>query len=379
MREDPGKIIAVTAGGRDNLPAENRAIPFISIVMPVRNEAATIEFVVTALLTQEYPPDKFEILVCDGYSTDDTAARVEKFRERDARVILLHNEGRRSSAGRNVGYRHARGDIIMFVDGHCIIPDRHLLQATAEVFASSGADCLCRPQPLAPDDTGGFWPAAIAAVRASRLGHSRSSYIFSEDEGFVSPASAGAIYKREVFEIIGEYDESFDACEDVEFNVRVEKAGLKSYISPRLRIFYHARRGLGSLLAQMSRYGQGRFRLFKKHPDTLEGQTLLPSLFLMACLFALLAVVFIPPLRVPILLVVLIGYLAAMAAVVWSTGQMGRRGWPVYPLVLFVIYWGLGWGFIRGVLVDGFAGAVRPDHDSGPPRQGQKRLLKKTR
>ncbi len=353
------------------------AVPFISVVLPVRNEAATIEALIASLLKQEYPPDKFEILVCDGYSTDETFALVEKIHETDPRVMPLRNEGRRSSAGRNVGYRHARGEIVLFVDGHCIIPDRRLLSATAELFATTGADCLCRPQPLAPDEGGGFWSAAIATVRASRLGHSRSSYIFSEEEGFVSPVSVGAAYKKDVFEIIGEYDESFDACEDVEFNVRVEQAGLQSYISPRLKIFYHARRGLGGLFAQMKRYGRGRFRLLQKHPHTLEWQTAVPALFLIATLGVLLLLAFVPPLRGPILLVALAGYLVVLTVIIQTARVENRRGWPVYPLVLFVVYWGLGWGFIRGVLVDGCAGMFRLGRDKNRPRQ--KKPARRTR
>lgn len=336
-------------------PAGSLSWPFISVVLPVRNEAATIEPLLASLLAQEYPPERFEIIVCDGYSTDETYELVEKIAARDGRVILLRNEGRRSSSGRNTGYRRAIGDIVLFVDGHCIIPERHLLHSAAELFGTTGADCLCRPQPLAPDEQGNIWSAAIAAVRASRFGHSRSSFIFSETEGYVSPVSAGAAYKREVFETIGEYDESFDACEDVEFNVRVEKAGFKSYISPRMKVLYHARRGLAGLFTQMNRYGWGRFKLLRKHPDTLEWQTLVPPLFVLLTFFALLVFVFVPPLRGAVVFAAILCYVAMLAATYRAGGPFGRRGWPLYPVVLFVIYGGLGWGFIRGALVNMFS------------------------
>jgi len=272
-------------------------LPFISVALPVRNEGATIEGVIDGLLRQDYPADRFEVLVCDGYSDDDTFEKAERIAGADRRVRVFRNEGRRSSAGRNVGYRNARGEIILYVDGHCVIPNDQLLHSVATLFRETGAACLCRPQPLVPDEHSGVWAAAIAAVRASRFGHSQSSHIFSEAEGFVDPSSAGAAYKREVFDTIGEYDESFDACEDVEFNLRVEKAGFKSYISPRLKILYHARRGLRGLYSQMKRYGKGRFRLLKKHPDSFEWQTLVPPAFTIGILFAVLVFVFVPPFR----------------------------------------------------------------------------------
>jgi len=54
-------------------------LPFLSIVMPVRNEARHIGDVLSQLESQDYPHDRFEILVADGNSTDGTAEVVEEF------------------------------------------------------------------------------------------------------------------------------------------------------------------------------------------------------------------------------------------------------------------------------------------------------------
>ena len=334
-------------------------LPFISVVMPVRNEAQTIQAVINALLAQEYPADRFEIIVCDGCSTDRSAEIVQGIAALDQRVVLVRNEGRLSSAGRNLGYRHARGDVILYVDGHCLIPDRDLLSSIAELFAATGASCLCRPQPLVPDEQNSTWASAIAAVRASPVGHSRSSYIFSDHEGFVNPISAGAAYTREVFQRIGEFDESFDACEDVEFNFRVERAGFTSYISPRLKVLYHARRSLSGLYRQMSRYGRGRFQLLRKHPDAFEWQMAVPPAGVVISVVALLAIIFVPPLRGPLVAGVLFGYILTLLLTLPGGKSCNWRGWPLYPLVFFAVYWGLGVGFLRAALTDARSNAVR--------------------
>jgi len=44
--------------------------------------------------------------------------------------------------------RHSAGDLIFFVDGHCHIPSKTLLRDAVTLFEKTGADCLCRPQPL---------------------------------------------------------------------------------------------------------------------------------------------------------------------------------------------------------------------------------------
>src|SRR4051794_26711692 len=53
-----------------------REIPFISVMLPARNEAAHIAHTVERLFGQDYPRDRFEVLVADGRSTDETRAIV---------------------------------------------------------------------------------------------------------------------------------------------------------------------------------------------------------------------------------------------------------------------------------------------------------------
>ena len=55
-------------------------------------------------------------------------------------------------------------------------------------------------------------------------------------------------YRREVFEAVGTFDERFDACEDVEFNHRVDRAGLKCFFTPRVALRYHPRTSLAGLV-----------------------------------------------------------------------------------------------------------------------------------
>src|SRR5204863_2792068 len=85
---------------------------------------------------------------------------------------------------------------------------------------------------------------AIAAARASRLGHQPDSHIYSAAEGFVPPQSVAVAYRRSVFERVGLFDENFDACEDVELNHRVARAGLRCYFTPRVAVHYYPRSSL---------------------------------------------------------------------------------------------------------------------------------------
>ena len=245
--------------------ASAKQMPLISVIMPVRNERKTLPALLNALVSQEYPKDLFEILVADGRSDDGTREYVVGYGLSSPVVVrLVDNPAIRSGPGRNAGISQARGEFIVFVDGHCHIPSLSLLLDTVRLFDESRADCLCRPQPLSAP-TGKPMGRVIANVRASSLGHGRDSLIYDmQYSGFVDPASSGASYRRHVFEAIGRYDESFDACEDVEFNTRVREAGMTAYTDPALAVYYEPRSSLKALFLQMSRYGRGRVRLARK-------------------------------------------------------------------------------------------------------------------
>src|SRR5262245_55988865 len=173
---------------------------------------------------------------------------------------VLDNPGRLSSSGRNAGIRAARGDILVIVDGHCELENKTYLRELANAFEQSGAECVGRPQPL---DVSAATPLqqAIAAARSSRLGHHPASHIYSNAPGFVRPQSVAVAYRRSVFGTIGMFDESFDACEDVEFNHRLDRAGLRCFFTPKVAVHYFPRSSLRGLVRQMIRYGRGRVRL----------------------------------------------------------------------------------------------------------------------
>ena len=247
----------------------------VSVIVPVRNEAASVGATLRKLLTQDYPADRFEVVVADGFSTDATVAVVRELQGEFGNLKLVYNPDRLSSAGRNAAVRHAVGDVVVLVDGHCQVPDAHYLRNVVAALEASDADTLGRPQPLdAPDPTP--FQRAVSTARSSRLGHNPDSDIYSTEAKFVAPQSTAVVYRRGVFERVGLFDQLFDACEDVEFNGRVAAAGLTCYFAPAIAIEYHPRGSLPALFKQLARYGAGRARLAAKDPRSLTLPALVP-------------------------------------------------------------------------------------------------------
>jgi len=94
-------------------------LPFVTIVMPVRNEAGYIARSLTAVTEQDYPADRMEIIIADGMSNDSTREIVKLFQSRFAHVRLIDNPGKIAPTGLNRATELAEGEIIARGDGHC--------------------------------------------------------------------------------------------------------------------------------------------------------------------------------------------------------------------------------------------------------------------
>ncbi len=320
----------------------------VSVIVPVRNESRSIRQTLVSLLSQDFPPDQFEVIVADGFSTDDTVPIVRELQSTHQNLKLVYNPHRWSSAGRNLGLRQMRGQVAVIVDGHCHVPDRNYLRNVMDAFAQSGADSLGRPQPLdAPNPTP--FQAAVSVARSSRLGHNPESDIFSDRAKFVPPQSTAVAYRKGVFETIGLFDEQFDACEDVEFNQRVHDAALTCFFTPTIKIVYDPRMTLGGLFRQLGRYGAGRARLAAKHPRSLSLPAIVPPAW---CVWLVVGAVL--ACLHPLLLAAYFGSIALYVGVIGGASAWLGRKQPVriaarIPLVFVAIHFGFAWGFLREV------------------------------
>jgi len=326
----------------------------ISVIVPVRNEAASIEATLRMLLTQDYPKHSYEVIVADGVSTDDTVPIVRRLQGEFEQLKLVFNPARWSSAGRNAAIRHAVGDVVVVVDGHCGVPDRDYLYNLAEAFDQSRAMTLGRPQPLdAPNPTP--FQEAVSAARSSRLGHNPDSDIYSDRAKFVRPQSTAIAYRREVFTRIGLFDESFDACEDVELNQRVDEAGFDCWFTPTIEIEYHPRRTWRALVNQLGRYGCGRARLAIKNPKSLTLPALVPPLWLVGIVLGAAAALLSTTLA--------IAYVAMLAmyagAILGVSAKLARTVSLAAAVRLPLVFVGIHLGFALGFLGEARRRAIR--------------------
>ncbi|HKC52189.1 MAG TPA: glycosyltransferase family 2 protein [Myxococcota bacterium] len=326
--------------------------PRISVIMPVYQEGQFIQLALDDLLRQSLDLEdgreaSLEVLVVDGGSTDDTRSRALATASRDPRVRLLRNPRRLSSAGRAIGVEAATGELVAIIDGHCRIPSSSLLRDMVALFERTGADCLARPAPLVARDPT-YWTEAICAARASRFGHNLGSTLWDTAEHPADPRSAGAMYRRSVFQRVGNFDPSFDACEDVEFNGRIRTEGLSCWTSPKLAVQYEPRRSLAGLWRQMFRYGVGWADVQRKRAGTLTLGPVVAGVFVAGGV-ALCVTPLLPEWLMLAAVAPYAVYLATSIAASLAIAARRPRLLPALPAVFFVLHAGLGTGYLWGL------------------------------
>ena len=124
-------------------------LPFVSVLIPARNEEAAIVPCLQALLQQTYPPDRYEVLVIDDHSEDHTAALVSALPTQRIRLLSLadHLAGKQvvayKKAALSWGVAEARGTLILTTDADCIAPPNWVAGMVAAY--QSGADFITAP------------------------------------------------------------------------------------------------------------------------------------------------------------------------------------------------------------------------------------------
>ena len=123
---------------------------YLSVVVPIRNEESYIATTLAALASQDYPKERYELIVVDGRSTDSTRAVVERFicEHPEVNIQLLDNPGKWLSRARNIGVRAAKGQLIAVIDGHVYIPTKQMFANMQRLKEKHHALCLARPAPL---------------------------------------------------------------------------------------------------------------------------------------------------------------------------------------------------------------------------------------
>jgi succinoglycan biosynthesis protein ExoA len=315
-------------------------LPFVSVIMPVQNEAEMIRQALGSVLAQDYPADRLEVLVVDGQSTDQTVALARFAAGSDTRVKLLSNRGRIQSCGMNIGVSTARGDVIVRVDGHTIIAPDYVSRCVHHLL-ETGAECVGGPLRYT-----GVTPTGKAIESAYRSPFCvPSRYRISRHAEYADTVYLGA-WPRRVFEKIGGFNEALAVNEDYEFSYRIRKAGGRIYLTPDIYAEYYGRQSSGALWRQFFRYGRWKLRMLAKFPASVRPRQIIAPAFVAALIGGALLAPFNRWIA-RLWGLTLISYGVTNLAA--SIRQAAQDGWPLLPrlpAVFACIHLSWGSGFL---------------------------------
>lgn len=226
--------------------------PDVDVIIPVYNDPEGIDATIRSLGSQA---TDHQLYVVDNGSTDRTR---EVVRSHDDRCTLLEETKIQSSyAARNMGIRHASGDVLAFVDADMTVADDWLDCALAE-FHDSGADYMgCHVELAMPD------APSLAARYDRHTGFPVQAYL--ESQRFVPTCCL--VLRREVFDDVGLFDHRLTSGGDKEFGNRVHYAGYETHFAATATMYHPTRNSVRALVRKDRRVGRGLCQLQRHHPD----------------------------------------------------------------------------------------------------------------
>jgi GT2 family glycosyltransferase len=318
--------------------------PFLSVIVPVRNEAGFVASLIDAIFAQDYPSNRFEVIVADGLSTDGTRDILAGLSARYPRLVVIDNPGRIVSTGLNLAVAKSRGTVIVRIDGHAVIATDFLRQNVALLSEHPEAWSVGGPIRHAATTTFG---KAVGVAMSHPLGVGNALHRYPEYEGYVESAQFPAM-RRSVFERIGLFDERLVRNQDDEFNYRIRRAGGRIYVSPRVRYAYFVRASVRQLFKQYFQYGFWRIPVIEKHGRPTTLRQIAPTLFYLACVLLVAIGLWSRELSIAVMLPAI--YTGALVlAGIGMVRSKGIRVAALVPLAIATMHAGYAWGLAYGM------------------------------
>jgi cellulose synthase/poly-beta-1,6-N-acetylglucosamine synthase-like glycosyltransferase len=308
-------------------------VPLVSIIIPVRNEAALLKTCLESISNLVYPRDKIEVIIADGMSTDNTAEVAKEF---GAKVVL--NEKTTVSPGRNVAFKYASGDIIAFTDADCIV-DKDWISNSLKYFKDDKVACVGGPN-LTPPDEGGFGKAVGFVFNQSLFAagsiHARELHEIKEVR---SIPGCNAIYKKDALEEVMPIDESLLTCDDTELNQRLLNRRYKLLYTPDIFVWHYRRPNPKRLFRQMYRYAIGRLQVGKRDRRMINLMHILTGL---AIPLSLGILIFSPVQFIFVLFLYVLFLIFYSGLALLKTGDIKVALWLPEVISIIIFSWSLG-------------------------------------
>jgi glycosyltransferase involved in cell wall biosynthesis len=314
------------------------SLPFASIIVPMKNEERYLEACLASLIGQDYPRDRYEIIVVDDGSTDRSVEIARRFD-----VTLLESDGPTISAVRNLGARRARGEILAFTDADCVVP-RHWLREALAVLEPADVGAAGYYYTELPPGAG-WIPRTWNLIANKRDLIDRAAGREGVQE--LPWVPGGDLFvKRTCYEQVGGFDEQLMTAEDWYLGLRIREAGFRIRGGPRLGVQHLKEPATLQHFFRRERWrGMHVLKLFRREPRRMLGLFPLALGLYSLGASAALALAALPPLGA--VLAPAAGSMLSLPYLAWATrAVIETRESParILPLTLLLYLYGLARG-----------------------------------
>src|SRR4030065_2472512 len=236
----------------------------ISIVIPTFNSAKVLKTCLESLANKTVGRKKYEVIVVDDGSTDETKDIVAKYP-----VRYIHQQNRGPAAARNNGVNHAQGEIVLFTDADCD-PEPNWIEEMIkplndnQVVGVKGA-YKTRQKELV---------ARLVQIEYEHKYERMKKFKYID---FIDTYSAG--YRKDIFLKYNGFDERYPkaSVEDQEFSFRLSHDGHKMVFNPDAVVFHKHSASLMGYLRKKYKIAFWKVFLLKRHPGKVKTDTHTPQ------------------------------------------------------------------------------------------------------
>lgn len=322
----------------------NKNYKYFSIIIPSFNRADEIEVLLKSLLELDFSIKKFEVIVSDDGSTDNTEIIVKEYEKKanfPVKYVTQQNQG--PGAARNLGMRSAKGDFFIFIDSDVIIPS-HWLNIINNTLIKEDADAYGGPDTFLDN-----FPALLKAINYSMTSFITTGGLRGKKGKKLAkyyPRSFNMGLSRALWEEIGGFG-SLRHGQDIEFSNRIIRSGAKVIFIPDAEVYHKRRTNLRRFYKQVFNWGVARINLYKIDKSMLEPLHVTPAVITL-CAGLIIILAFI---HETMAVIFIIGFVICILALVTSMIDaiiMYKSILPALylPLVMPAQIIGYGMGFI---------------------------------
>ena len=253
--------------------------PKVTVIVPCRNEERYIGPCLDSILASDYPKDRLEVLVVDGMSEDRTREILRAYGAKHPWIRLIDNPKRITPVALNLAIRASTGTVLVRMDAHVVYPQYYIsrLVAALEKYGADNVGGVLRTLPAGD----GAMARAIAIAMSHPFGVGTSYFRIGTNSPRWVDTIAFFCVRREMFDLVGLFDEELIRHQDGEFNARLIKRGGRILLVPDVESRYYARATLRQTARMFYQYGYFKPLVAKKLGRFMTVRQLVPPLFVL--------------------------------------------------------------------------------------------------